>query len=66
MADEDHWIINIAFFSKGMLSFSTHVHRPKETIQLLERFAEVFDSYLHTFPRSAKSRESNRQRRSHK
>ncbi len=38
---EKRWVIHIAFFSKGMLSFSTP--EPHETIQLLERFAGVFD-----------------------
>lgn len=39
----DRWVINAAFFSKGLLSFSTREPRPPETIQLLERFAGVFD-----------------------
>jgi serine phosphatase RsbU (regulator of sigma subunit) len=37
------WIIHQVFFSKGVLSFSTHEPRPPETINLLERFASVFD-----------------------
>jgi signal transduction histidine kinase len=40
---EDRWIVNIVFFSKGMLSFSSDRQIPKETLQLLERFAAVFD-----------------------
>ncbi len=32
-----------AFFSKGMLSISAYEPRPPETVQLLERFAGVFD-----------------------
>ena len=37
------WIINLATFSNGMLSFSSHEPASDETIQLLERFAAVFD-----------------------
>lgn len=33
----------IAFFSKGMLGLSTSHPRPKESLELLERFASVFD-----------------------
>jgi hypothetical protein len=40
---EDRWIVNIVFFSKGMLSFSSDRQIPKETLQLLDRFAGVFD-----------------------
>src|SRR6185436_20020108 len=40
---ETHWIIHIAFFSKGVLSFSSYTSCPPETLQLLERFAGVFD-----------------------
>jgi len=40
---EDRWVIHIAFFSKGVLTFSTTEPHPQETIQLLERFAGVFD-----------------------
>jgi hypothetical protein len=40
---EERWIINATFFSKGFLSFSSDQPRPKETLQLLERFAGVFD-----------------------
>jgi hypothetical protein len=38
-----HWVIHIAFFSKGMLSFSSHERHSDEIVQLLERFAGVFD-----------------------
>jgi signal transduction histidine kinase len=34
---------NVAFFSKGMLTIITPGERPRETIQLLERFAAVFE-----------------------
>jgi signal transduction histidine kinase len=37
------WVMHTAFFSKGMLTFSTHEPRPPETLHLLERFAAVFD-----------------------
>ncbi len=37
------WVIHAAFFSRGNLSFSTSEPRPAETVQLLERFASVFD-----------------------
>ncbi len=38
---EKRWVIHVAFFSKGMLSFSSP--EPHEAIHLLERFAGVFD-----------------------
>jgi len=41
--EEERRIINIACFSKGTISISSHKPRPAETIQLLERFAAVFD-----------------------
>ena len=40
---EKQWIVNLVFFSKGMLSFSSDKEISKETFQLLERFANVFD-----------------------
>ncbi len=40
---DDRWIINIASFSKGIISFSKDEPAEEETIQLLERFAKVFD-----------------------
>ncbi len=39
----DRWIIHIAYFSKGMMALSTNEPRPAESLQLLERFAQVFD-----------------------
>ena len=39
---------NVATFSKGILTIITPEPRPQETIQLLERFAAVFD---HTYTR---------------
>ncbi len=40
---EKRWVIHIAFFSKGMLTFSATKPHPQETMQLLERFTGVFD-----------------------
>ncbi|HEY5463187.1 MAG TPA: hypothetical protein VIJ95_08020, partial [Hanamia sp.] len=40
---EKRWVIQAAFFSKGVITFSATEPHPKETIQLLERFAVVFD-----------------------
>jgi len=40
---EDQWIVNIVFFSKGWLSFSSDKETPDETFELLKRFAAVFD-----------------------
>lgn len=37
------WTIHYAFFSRGLLAFSTQGPRPAEVIQLLERFATAFD-----------------------
>ncbi len=39
----DSWIIHIAYFSKGMLALSTNEPRPAVSLQLLERFAIVFE-----------------------
>jgi signal transduction histidine kinase len=39
----DHWVVHIAFFSKGIISFSSHERHTADTIGLLERFAAVFD-----------------------
>ena len=36
-------VVTCAFFSRGHISFSSPEPRPKESIQLLERFAGVFD-----------------------
>src|SRR5207342_1031276 len=40
---EDQWIVNIIFFSKGWLSFSSNKHISDETFDLLKRFAAVFE-----------------------
>ena len=40
---DDRWIIHAAYFSKGMLALSTNEPRPAESLQLLERFAKVFE-----------------------
>ena len=39
----DRWVIHVAFFSHGFLSFSSAKHHPQETINLLERFARQFE-----------------------
>ena len=41
--DDDKRIIQVAFFSKGMLALGTTDPRPRESMQLLERFASVFE-----------------------
>jgi hypothetical protein len=43
MLPKNRWVIHNAFFSKGLISFSTHEPRPPEMLKLLERFAGVFD-----------------------
>src|SRR4030095_6019837 len=40
---EDQWIVNIIFFSKGWLSFSSDKNIPGETFELLKRFGAVFE-----------------------
>ena len=40
---DERWVIHCAFFSKGVLSFSTTTPHVEQTMQLLERFAQVFD-----------------------
>jgi len=40
---EDHWIVNISFFSKGWLSFSSNKNVSGEIIGVQKRFATVFD-----------------------
>ncbi|MBX9780398.1 MAG: hypothetical protein K2X26_08635, partial [Chitinophagaceae bacterium] len=40
---EDNWIVNVIFFSKGWLSFSSNHKISDESFQLLERFAAVFE-----------------------
>ncbi|MDQ6757136.1 MAG: hypothetical protein M3004_09385, partial [Bacteroidota bacterium] len=40
---EVKWIVHIIFFSKGMLSFSSDKKISEETLDLLKRFAGVFD-----------------------
>ena len=36
-------IINVAFFSKGLLNVQSNEERSEESIKLLERFASVFE-----------------------
>ena len=40
---EDQWNVNIIFFSKGWLSFSSNKNISDETFDLLKRFAAVFE-----------------------
>jgi len=40
---KDRRVVSVAYFSKGLISLATPEPRPAETIQLLERFANVFD-----------------------
>lgn len=60
---KDRWVMHYAFFSKGALTFSTHEPQPPETIQLLERFASVFDltytRFLDLKKAEAQAREAN-------
>ena len=39
----DHWYINSASFSRGLLSFSTREPAATESVSLLERFADTFN-----------------------
>jgi|GEM_PF-177360 len=59
---EKRWVIQVALFSKGVITFSTTEPHPKETIQLLERFAVVFDGtytrFLDLKKAEAQARES--------
>ena len=41
--NEKRRIINVAFFSRGLLNVQSNESRSQESIQLLERFAKVFD-----------------------
>ena len=41
--DEHRRIVYAAFFSKGMLAFAANEPRPPQSLELLERFASVFD-----------------------
>jgi signal transduction histidine kinase len=39
----ESWVAHVAFFSNGMLTLSAKTRLPQESVQLLERFASVFD-----------------------
>lgn len=58
----DRWVIHVAFFSHGLLSFSSAKHLPQETGDLLERFAKVFEQtytrFLDLQKAEAQARES--------
>ncbi len=59
---DKRWVIHCAFFSKGVLSFSTTTPHDEQTMQLLERFAQVFDGtytrFLDLQKAEAQARES--------
>ncbi len=40
---EDNWVVNIAFFSRGWLSFSANHPMSEAAVAVLERFAAVFE-----------------------
>ncbi|MBL8006881.1 MAG: nuclear transport factor 2 family protein [Ignavibacteria bacterium] len=40
---DQKWIINFAYFSKGGISLASEQQVPAETVELLDRFAGVFD-----------------------
>jgi signal transduction histidine kinase len=46
---EDKWVVNVVFFTRGMLSFSSSEGISAETVELLERFAAVFDQTYRRF-----------------
>lgn len=60
--NEKRRIINVAFFSKGLLNVQSNEERSKESIQLLERFAMVFEQtytrFLDLQKAEAQARES--------
>jgi hypothetical protein len=60
---EDQWIVNIIFFSKGWLSFSSNKNISDETFELLKRFAAVFEQtytrFLDLQKAEAQTRESH-------
>ncbi|MEP6795639.1 MAG: nuclear transport factor 2 family protein, partial [Saprospiraceae bacterium] len=39
----DRRTVHVGFFSKGLISFSTHIPSPAESVSILERFSNVFD-----------------------
>jgi signal transduction histidine kinase len=59
----DRRVVHSAFFSKGMLALATNEPRPTESLQLLERFAKVFDGtytrFLDLQKAEAQTRESH-------
>jgi signal transduction histidine kinase/coenzyme F420-reducing hydrogenase delta subunit len=60
--DEKRRIINVAFFSKGLLNVQSNEKRSEESIKLLERFAKVFEQtytrFLDLQKAEAQARES--------
>ena len=60
--DEKRRVINVAFFSKGLINVQSHESRSAESVTLLERFAGVFEStytrFLDLQKAEAQARES--------
>jgi signal transduction histidine kinase len=54
-------VVNLAYFSRGHISFSTTEPRPEQSIQLLERFASEFDMTYTRFLDLQKAEEQARE-----
>jgi signal transduction histidine kinase len=61
--DEKRRIINVAFFSKGLINVQSTVERSLESLQLLERFAIVFESTYTRFLDLKQAEEQTREAR---
>ena len=59
--DEKRRIINVAFFSKGLLNVQSKEERSEESIKLLERFAAVFEQTYTRFLDLKKAEAQTRQ-----
>lgn len=58
--DEQRRVINVAFFSKGLINVQSSQERSAESVRLLERFAAVFDG---TYTRFLDLKNAERQAR---
>ena len=58
---DERWVIHCAYFSRGVFSFSTTTPHDKQTMQLLERFAQVFDGTYTRFLDLQKAEEQARE-----
>jgi len=58
---EVQWIVNVVFFSKGFVSFSSDTGIREETFDLLQRFAAVFDQTYTRFLDLQKAEEQARE-----